>query len=88
MDTLAGFWPWMNTHHDEGYPETWDNSWAPPPSDRERDVINSQRDVEIERGRFSRTFGPDVLPGMYRDQRNSYGTFISRAVHSAACTAL
>ncbi|KAJ7506478.1 hypothetical protein B0H11DRAFT_2219842 [Mycena galericulata] len=55
-----GFWPWMNTHHDEGYPETWDNSWAPPAPDRERDFINSQRDVEIEKGRFSRTFGPPV----------------------------
>ncbi|KAJ7019487.1 hypothetical protein C8F04DRAFT_874840, partial [Mycena alexandri] len=60
-----GFWPWMNTHHADGYPETWDNSWAPPPSDRERDFINSQRDVEIEKGRFSCTFGPDLLPGMY-----------------------
>ncbi|KAJ7162651.1 hypothetical protein C8R43DRAFT_833236, partial [Mycena crocata] len=60
-----GFWPWYNTHHDEGYPETWDNSWAPPPSDRERNFINNQRDVEIEKGRFSRTFGPDLLLGMY-----------------------
>ncbi|KAJ7471793.1 hypothetical protein FB451DRAFT_307877 [Mycena latifolia] len=60
-----GFWPWMDTHHDTGYPETWDNSWAPPASDRERDFINSQRDVEIAKGRFSRTFGPDLLPGMY-----------------------
>lgn len=60
-----GFWPWMNTHHDEGYPETWDNSWAPPASNRERDFINSQRDIEVAKGRFSRTFGPDLLPGMY-----------------------
>jgi hypothetical protein len=60
-----GFWPWMRTHHDEGYPETWDNSWAPPASERERNFINSQRDIEIEKGRFSRTFGPDILPGMY-----------------------
>ncbi|KAJ7728437.1 hypothetical protein DFH07DRAFT_969870 [Mycena maculata] len=60
-----GFWPWMNTHHDDGYPETWDNSWAPPASVRERDFINSQRDIEVEKGRFSHTFGPDLLLGMY-----------------------
>ncbi|KAJ7048056.1 hypothetical protein C8F01DRAFT_1007696, partial [Mycena amicta] len=60
-----GFWAWMNTQHDSGYPETWDNSWAPPPSSRERDFITSQRDIEIEKGRFSRTFGPELLPGMY-----------------------
>ncbi|KAJ7171674.1 hypothetical protein C8R43DRAFT_1085008 [Mycena crocata] len=60
-----GFWPWLDTHHADGYPETWDNSWAPPASDRERNFINSQRDIEITKGRFSRTFGPDLLPGMY-----------------------
>ncbi|KAJ7460789.1 hypothetical protein FB451DRAFT_1044837, partial [Mycena latifolia] len=60
-----GFWPWMNTHHDDGYPETWDNSWVPLASDREHDFINNQRDVEVAKGRFSRTFGPDLLPGMY-----------------------
>lgn len=60
-----GFWPWADTRHDQDYPETWDNSWAPPPSNRERDFINSQRDMEIGKGRFSRTFGPDLLPGMY-----------------------
>ncbi|KAJ7125748.1 hypothetical protein C8R43DRAFT_1135075 [Mycena crocata] len=60
-----GFWPWLDTHHADGYPETWDNSWSPPASDRERDFINSQRDIEITKGRFSRTFGPDLLPGMY-----------------------
>ncbi|KAF7328040.1 RNase H domain-containing protein [Mycena kentingensis (nom. inval.)] len=38
----SSFWPWMNTQHDGGYPETWDNSWASPPSDRERNFISSQ----------------------------------------------
>ncbi|KAJ7048235.1 hypothetical protein C8F01DRAFT_1285877 [Mycena amicta] len=60
-----GFWPWIDTHHADGYPETWDNSFAPPASARERDFITSQRDIEITKGRFSRTFGPDLLPGMY-----------------------
>ncbi|KAF7315011.1 C3H1-type domain-containing protein [Mycena indigotica] len=36
-----GFWSWLHTHHNEGYPETWDNSWAPPPSQREKDFITS-----------------------------------------------
>ncbi|KIK68765.1 hypothetical protein GYMLUDRAFT_145031, partial [Collybiopsis luxurians FD-317 M1] len=59
-----GFWPWADTGFANGYPEAWDNSWAPPPSSREQDFINNQRDVEIEKGRFSRTFGRDLLPGM------------------------
>jgi hypothetical protein len=60
-----GFWPWADTKFDSGYPKTWDNSWAPPPTEHERDFINSQRDIEFEKGRFSRTFGPELLPGMY-----------------------
>lgn len=60
-----GFWPFAYTRHDEGYPTVWDNSWTPPPSDRERDFINSQRDDKIQKGRFSHTFGPELLEGMY-----------------------
>jgi hypothetical protein len=60
-----GFWPWMDTHHDDGYPLTYDNAFIPPPSERERDFISTQRDIEVNKGRFSRTFGPDLLPGMY-----------------------
>ncbi|KAJ3850664.1 hypothetical protein EV368DRAFT_7776, partial [Lentinula lateritia] len=60
-----GFWPAADTQFDKGYPVTWDNSWAPPPTDIERNFINSQRDIEYSKGRFSRTFGPDLLPGMY-----------------------
>nr|GAT47557.1 predicted protein [Mycena chlorophos] len=60
-----GFWPWVNTRHDDGYPTTWDNSWAPPPDERARDFIASQRDTEVKKNRFSRTFGPDLKPGMY-----------------------
>jgi hypothetical protein len=60
-----GFWPWADTGFDAGYPTTWDNSWAPPPTECERNFIDEQRDIEFQKGRFSRTFGPDLLPGMY-----------------------
>ncbi|KAJ7058695.1 hypothetical protein C8F01DRAFT_990369, partial [Mycena amicta] len=60
-----GFWPWIDTHHADGYPETWDNLFAPPASARERDFITSQRNIEIAKGRFSLRHGPDLLPGMY-----------------------
>lgn len=60
-----GFWPWVDTRHGDGYPETWDNSWAPPASKAEQAFLANQRDVEIEKHRFSPQFGPDLLPGMY-----------------------
>ncbi|KAJ7634576.1 hypothetical protein FB45DRAFT_743528 [Roridomyces roridus] len=60
-----GFWPFMNTRHDEGYPLTHDDAFVTPASDRERDFISGQRDVEVQKSRFSATFGPDLLPGMY-----------------------
>ncbi|KAE9404628.1 hypothetical protein BT96DRAFT_989188 [Gymnopus androsaceus JB14] len=60
-----GFWPFADTKHADGYPETWDNSWAPPPTEYKRDFINDQCDDEVRKGRFSHTFGPDLLPGMY-----------------------
>ncbi|PBK83568.1 hypothetical protein ARMGADRAFT_1048413 [Armillaria gallica] len=60
-----GFWPWVNTKHSNGYPETWDNSWAPPATMAEQSFLANQRDIEIEKKRFSPPFGPDLLPGMY-----------------------
>ncbi|THU77394.1 hypothetical protein K435DRAFT_702527, partial [Dendrothele bispora CBS 962.96] len=60
-----GFWPHADTHWDEGYPMTWDNSWAPPKSDQERVFLHMQRDEEMMKGRYSSSFGPDLLPGMY-----------------------
>ncbi|KAJ3764924.1 hypothetical protein FB446DRAFT_698473, partial [Lentinula raphanica] len=60
-----GFWPWANTKPSEDFPDTWDNSWAPLPSDREREFINDQCADEANLGRHSPPFGPDLLPGMY-----------------------
>src|ERR1700761_4463692 len=55
----------MDTHHSDGYPLTNDNVFVPPATDRERSFISSQRDVETGKGRFSLTFGLELLPGMY-----------------------
>ncbi|KAJ3927314.1 MAG: hypothetical protein NXY57DRAFT_857597, partial [Lentinula lateritia] len=60
-----GFWPWADTKYDSGYPTTWDNSFVPPASETEQTFLNHQRNIEIEKGRFSPTFGPDLLPGMF-----------------------
>ncbi|KIK55266.1 hypothetical protein GYMLUDRAFT_62687 [Collybiopsis luxurians FD-317 M1] len=60
-----GFWPWASTRPDPSFPTTWDNSWAPLPSDKERNFVDEQCKKEIELGRHSPAFGPDLLPGMY-----------------------
>ena len=59
-----GFWPWADTHLGE-YPDTLDESIGDPRDQKELDFICSQRDKEIEAGRFSNGFGEDLLPGMY-----------------------
>ncbi|KAF9065942.1 hypothetical protein BDP27DRAFT_1424333 [Rhodocollybia butyracea] len=60
-----GFWPWAKTNYDSGYPTTWDSSFVPPASEPEQVFLNNQRDIKIQKGQFSPTFGPDLLPGMY-----------------------
>jgi hypothetical protein len=44
---------------------THDQSSRPLKSDKERDFIRAQRDDEISKGRFSQSFGTELLPGMY-----------------------
>ena len=58
-----GFWPWPDKPDE--YPETHDNSYRPPKTDKERDFLLSQVKSEQEAGRLSPPFGPDLLPGMY-----------------------
>ncbi|KAJ3807860.1 hypothetical protein F5876DRAFT_79306 [Lentinula aff. lateritia] len=60
-----GFWPWASTRPQDDFPATWDNAWAPLPSEREREFIKSQSETKTKLGRHSQPFGPDLLPGMY-----------------------
>ncbi|KAI5980621.1 hypothetical protein EDD15DRAFT_2128095, partial [Pisolithus albus] len=59
-----GFWPFAHTHPGE-WPLTWDNSHRALKSDEELEFVRTQVRSEIEKGRFSEAFGPDLLPGMY-----------------------
>ena len=59
-----GFWPWANTQKEE-YPATWDFSERPPKTERKAGFLRDQRDIEIEAGRYSESFGTELLPGMY-----------------------
>jgi len=59
-----GFWPWANTLMD-GYPVTYDGARPTPPDIHKTTFIREQCQTEIEKGRFSKSFGTDLLPGMY-----------------------
>jgi hypothetical protein len=59
-----GFWPWADTLK-PGYPTTHDTSISMPEKDSDADFLRPQRDIEVEKNRFSAPFGPDLLPGMY-----------------------
>ncbi|TFK78973.1 hypothetical protein K466DRAFT_506407, partial [Polyporus arcularius HHB13444] len=59
-----GFWPFADAKPAE-YPDTWDEFRNPPDDEAARTFLRSQRDEEIRLERFSQSFGPDLLPGMY-----------------------
>jgi hypothetical protein len=59
-----GFWPWADTHIGE-YPDTLDESLGDPKDQVELNFLCEQRDKEIIMGRFSESFGKELLPGMY-----------------------
>jgi hypothetical protein len=59
-----GFWPWADTKIGI-YPETWDFSDRPTKSKEHLDFIEAQVETEVQLGRYSNAFGPDLLPGMY-----------------------
>ena len=59
-----GFWPFANTHYGE-WPLTWDNSQRTPKTPDEAAFLQDQIDKEVELGRYSAPFGPDLLAGMY-----------------------
>ena len=59
-----GFWPWADTHLGK-YPTTVDESLGMPDSRPEADFLHVQRDQERLAGRFSGSFGWDLLPSMH-----------------------
>ncbi|KIK75158.1 hypothetical protein PAXRUDRAFT_19224, partial [Paxillus rubicundulus Ve08.2h10] len=59
-----GFWSFADTHYGE-WPTTWDNSHRPTKSSTEASFLASQIDEELAAGRYSSSFGSDLLPGMY-----------------------
>ncbi|EKM78009.1 hypothetical protein AGABI1DRAFT_129791 [Agaricus bisporus var. burnettii JB137-S8] len=59
-----GFWPWAKVDV-EGYSLTHDEVREPEKEFEKREFIRRQRDLEISKGRFTRSFGKKLLPGMY-----------------------
>ncbi|PIL32090.1 hypothetical protein GSI_06795 [Ganoderma sinense ZZ0214-1] len=59
-----GFWPFADGRPLE-YPETWDETRPPLLDERAQQFLRDQRDEEIALDRYSHSFGPDLLPGMY-----------------------
>lgn len=59
-----GFWPWARLDP-QRYPHTHDASGPMPVDIKFLEFMRKQRDAEISVGRFSPTFGAELLPGMY-----------------------
>jgi len=59
-----GFWPWADTLKD-GYPSSYDGSRSTPDDIEKSNFIREQCKTEIQKGRFSESFGSELLPGMY-----------------------
>jgi len=59
-----GFWPWAETQY-EAYPCMVDESLGMPQSEEEGEFLQSQREHKHSKGRFSGSFGRDLLPGMH-----------------------
>ncbi|KIY49597.1 hypothetical protein FISHEDRAFT_72909 [Fistulina hepatica ATCC 64428] len=61
-----GFWPWASSQ-DRDYPATYDNTQGRETlTDPKYSAFAKQQiAAEVEKGRFSPTFGPSLLPGMY-----------------------
>ena len=58
-----GFWPHADTSNPE-LPETWDNSNRYALEPRHIETVRRDIDAEISADRYSKPFGPDLLPGM------------------------
>ncbi|KIY43070.1 hypothetical protein FISHEDRAFT_78863 [Fistulina hepatica ATCC 64428] len=62
----GGFWPWASTAQ-RAYPTTYDNSegYRTLTDPIQLAFARRQCAAEVAAGRFSESFGPDLLPGMY-----------------------
>ncbi|KAF6756998.1 hypothetical protein DFP72DRAFT_809721, partial [Ephemerocybe angulata] len=56
-----GFWPWASYPTD--YPSTHEASTLPPQDETQREFLFKQRDIELEKGRYSEGLRA-LLPGM------------------------
>ncbi len=61
---MVGFWPWANTD-DLNYPITNQNLDRPLKEQSHIKFVHRQRDVKIEMGQFSESFGTELLSGMH-----------------------
>ena len=59
-----GFWLFADMTKD-GYPKSWDGSYQPLEMEKEHDFLKEQVDTEITVSCFSKSFGVELLPGMY-----------------------
>jgi hypothetical protein len=59
-----GFWPWADTQY-HVFPSIVDESLGMPQKQEEVDFLRAQRAHERSKGRFSGSFGRDLLPGMH-----------------------
>jgi len=59
-----GFWPWANTWYDE-FPSIVDESLGMPLKAEEAEFLCDQQDHKWSKGRFSGSFGRDLLPRMH-----------------------
>ncbi len=59
-----GFWPFAD-ERPSGYPDTWDEVRPLLADEHARQFLREQRHEEIRLGRYSQSFGRDLLPGMY-----------------------
>jgi hypothetical protein len=58
-----GFWPWADIWKPD-YPDELDLS-RPQSNPTQEEFLNVQRNVEVAKGRYSKSVGSSLLPGMY-----------------------
>jgi hypothetical protein len=64
MGLREGFWPWATTTQ-ANYPSINDQSQPTPTDPNKASFLRGQLEIELGKGRFSPSFGKDLLLGMY-----------------------